>query len=153
MYTETVLGNTEAVNSLVAKDQFPCLAGGHQESIRWRIANADSTPMGVAGLWSAWHAPNNRWVFSVTMLTVNADSHPLMQRFHKPVDEKRMVVVLDPTEYEGWLRSSPSDARSYLQHYAAELMVAEAAPLPSKPSQVAKMFEGVKPNSHQGTLF
>lgn len=31
----------------------PCWETG--ESVRWRIANADGTPMGVAGLWSAWH--------------------------------------------------------------------------------------------------
>jgi hypothetical protein len=26
------------------------------------------------------------------MLTINADQHPVMNAFHKPTDEKRMVV-------------------------------------------------------------
>jgi len=33
-------------------------------------------------------------------LTVNADDHPLMKRFHKPNDEKRSVVIVPPTQYE-----------------------------------------------------
>ena len=31
---------------------------------------------------------------SFTMLTINADAHPLMRRFHRPDDEKRMLVLL-----------------------------------------------------------
>lgn len=61
-------------------------------AIPTRIARADSEPMGVAGLWSAWKAPKGL-VHSFTMLTINADQHALMCQFHKPVDEKRMVVV------------------------------------------------------------
>ncbi len=37
------------------------------------------------------------------MLTINADAHPLMNQFHKPTDEKRMVVVLKPQSYADWL--------------------------------------------------
>jgi hypothetical protein len=33
------------------------------------------------------------------MLTVNTDCHKVMQRFHKPDDEKRMVVILEPDQY------------------------------------------------------
>jgi hypothetical protein len=33
------------------------------------------------------------------MLTVNPDERPLMNRFHKPDDEKRSVVIVPPTEY------------------------------------------------------
>jgi len=28
-----------------------------------------------------------------------------MKRFHKPTNEKRSVMVLDPGDYEGWLRA------------------------------------------------
>lgn len=38
---------------------------------------------------------------SFSMLTINAGKHPLMCRFHKPGDEKRSVVLLDPDNYEG----------------------------------------------------
>ena len=36
------------------------------------------------------------------MLTINADEHPVMHRFHKPGGEKRSVVVLDD---DAWLRA------------------------------------------------
>jgi hypothetical protein len=39
------------------------------------------------------------------MLTINAAEHPLMKRFHKSGDEKRSVVIVSPSEYEGWLSS------------------------------------------------
>jgi hypothetical protein len=32
------------------------------------------------------------------MPTLNADSHPLMKRFHKPGDEKRGIVILPPSD-------------------------------------------------------
>ena len=37
------------------------------------------------------------------MLTINADDHALMRRFHKPGEDKRVVVILDETEYDAWL--------------------------------------------------
>ena len=39
------------------------------------------------------------------MLTINADGHELMCQFHKPVDEKRMVVILPPDSYDHWLKA------------------------------------------------
>lgn len=32
------------------------------------------------------------------MVTVNADTHPVMSRMHKPSDEKRSVVILRPDD-------------------------------------------------------
>jgi len=70
---------------------------------------------------------------SFTMLTVNADEHPLMKRFHKPGDEKRSVVIVPPTSYEDWLNARSTDeARSFLNLYPAEEMAAQAAPLPPR---------------------
>ena len=54
--------------------------------------------MGIAGIWSWWKAPDDRELLSFTMLTINADGHEVMKHFHKPEDEKRMVVVLDESE-------------------------------------------------------
>jgi hypothetical protein len=47
------------------------------------------------------------------MLTLNAEAHPLMNRFHKPGSERRSVVSLRPDEYEDWLTAkSPDEAVS-----------------------------------------
>ena len=52
---------------------------------------------------------------SFTLLTINADGHDLMCQFHKPVDEKRMVVIL-PTEcHDHWLKSKPQDSMYFMR--------------------------------------
>ena len=53
-------------------------------------------------------------VRSMTMLTINADGHELMCQFHKPVDEKRMVVILPPDSYDPWLRAKPQDSLEFM---------------------------------------
>jgi putative SOS response-associated peptidase YedK len=98
-------------------------------AVRWRIRRRDGAPMGIAGLWSNWRAPDGTDVASFTMLTVNADGHALMQRFHKPDDEKRMVVVLDEADYDRWLDAPRAQMRDFLVRYPAEKLDAEAAPL------------------------
>ncbi|WP_409559686.1 hypothetical protein [Hydrogenophaga sp.] len=52
--------------------------------------------MGVAGLWAIKHLVSGEEITSFTMLTVNADDHGLGKHFHKPGDERRMVVILLP---------------------------------------------------------
>ncbi|WP_235021302.1 SOS response-associated peptidase family protein [Caballeronia telluris] len=70
---------------------------------------------------------------SFTMLTVNAEDHPLMKRFHRSGAEKGSVVIIPPTEYEAWLSCRTTDAvRSFLQLYPVEAMYAEAYPLPPR---------------------
>jgi putative SOS response-associated peptidase YedK len=63
-------------------------------SVQARISRADGLPMGIAGLWACWKAPSGETVHSFTMLTINADDHPLMRNYHKPDDEKRMVFAM-----------------------------------------------------------
>ncbi len=102
------------------------------KAVRWRIGMADGEPFAIAGLWREWAEPEGTAV-SFTMLTLNADSHPLMRRFHKPGDEKRSVVVVPPTEYENWLACRSTDeARSFLNLYPADAMQAEECPAPPR---------------------
>lgn len=53
------------------------------------------------------------------MLTINADRHPLMNLFHKPTDEKRMVVILEPEQFEGWLQAPATRSMEFLQPFPA----------------------------------
>ena len=62
---------------------------------------------------------------SFTMLTINAASHPLMQNFHKPADEKRMVVILPPEQYLDWLMAKPADTMSFMLPFAANGLQSE----------------------------
>ena len=73
-------------------------------NVWWRFRRADGAPWALAGLWNAWKDPaTGEYVESYSMLTVNADGHPLMGRMHRPdpkrppeKQDKRSVVVVEP---------------------------------------------------------
>jgi putative SOS response-associated peptidase YedK len=87
-----------------------------------RIALADGEPMGLAGLWARWRSPQGSIVHSYTMLTINVDAHPLMRQFHKPGEEKRMVVILPPERYADWLRADAATRDDFLVPYPAQAL-------------------------------
>jgi putative SOS response-associated peptidase YedK len=101
--------------------------------VRWEIADADGEPLGIAGIWEhKQDGPNGLPLLSFSMLTVNADDHPLMRRFHKPNDEKRMLVILRPDQYDEWLHCPVEEAPGFFGRYPAECLVTHAAPKPSQ---------------------
>ena len=97
------------------------------KAIATRISSTDGSPLGVAGLWSSWKSDKGEMVHSFTMLTINAASHPLMQNFHKPADEKRMVVILPPERYQDWLVATPADSMGFMLPFAANGLQSEPA--------------------------
>ncbi len=62
--------------------------------------------------------------WSFTMLTVNASGHRLMENFHKPGDEKRMVAILSSAQFDEWLDAPVSSMMSFLSQYPADRLVA-----------------------------
>lgn len=92
------------------------------KAIPTRISRVDGEPMGIAGLWSWWKTPKGEVLHSFTMLTINADQHPLMNQFHKPTDEKRMVVILPEHRYDDWLRAPAGGCADFLRAFPAELL-------------------------------
>ena len=92
------------------------------KAVATRIALADGEPMGLAGLW-AW-SPLNGGTLSYTMLTINADAHEFMNQFHRPGEEKRMVVILPDEAYSAWLDASPAEQVGFLRPYPAEQLTA-----------------------------
>jgi putative SOS response-associated peptidase YedK len=93
------------------------------KAIPARISSATGEPMGIAGLWSSWKSPNGV-VHSFTMLTISAHNHALMCLFHKPMDEKRMVVILHPENYDPWLNATPMQSMNFMRQYAADRLLA-----------------------------
>ena len=81
--------------------------------------------MGIAGLWSWWKSAAGKEVHSFTMLTVNADDHSLMRNYHKPNDEKRMVVILPEDGYDAWLQAKPDHSQAFLRQFPAAKLVAK----------------------------
>ena len=102
------------------------------KSVRWRIRKASGEPMGIAGIYRTWTSPEGEVVFAMAMLTVNADEHPFMRRFHATGDEKRMVVILEPKDFESWLTCSVETAKAgYCRQWHGEL-AGEPAALPRR---------------------
>ena len=98
--------------------------------MRWRIGQAGEVPMGIAGVYASWRHPDGREMASFAMLTVNADAHPLMQRFHRPGEEKRMVVILAPADDAAWLACPVAEAARFFRCWEGPL---EASPEPLPP--------------------
>ena len=102
--------------AIVLADGFyePCYESGR--AVRWEIRTSHREPLGIAGLWDRWTNPlTGEVVASFTMLTINADDHPVMRRFHKPEDEKRTPVVLPVDKYMTWLDATPDTAMDMLR--------------------------------------
>lgn len=104
------------------------------KNVWWRFRRADGRPWGLAGLWNTWTDKATGEVHeSYTMLTINADAHPLMSRMHKPdpklaadKQDKRSVIPLEPSDYDQWLEGTQVDAAALLRVPAADLF--DAAP-------------------------
>lgn len=85
----------------------PGYASGRAQ--RWAIGMADDAPFCVAGLWRAWEEPEGGYSFSFTQITINADHHPVMNRFQKPEDEKRSLVIVPRAQYGDWLNAGSAE--------------------------------------------
>jgi len=122
------------------------------KAVRWCIQQPGQVPMGIAGIYRPWRAPDGRWLWTFSMLTVNADGHPVFQRMHGPDDEKRMVIILDPSEYDDWLGCSLQEARKYFRQWSGVLDAFPAALPPRMPrAKVVKTPPAADPET--GELF
>jgi putative SOS response-associated peptidase YedK len=99
------------------------------KAIRWRIKRADAEPVAVASIWERFiDKETGEIIFSFSMLTINADGHSVMKHFHKPVDEKRSIVVLNEADYLPWLHANHDQARQLLSLTPEGFLTSEAAP-------------------------
>jgi len=90
------------------------------KAISTRITRTDGDLLGIAGLWERWHSPEGEELHSYSMLTINADDHAFMRNYHKPDDEKRMVVILPAGLYGDWLDASASESMEFMRQYPAD---------------------------------
>lgn len=127
---------------LVPMSEFyePCYESGKAE--RYRVGLADGSDFAVAGIWSWWTDPETKQgQASFSMLTLNADAHPILNRLHKPDDEKRSLYIVPADEYDLWLGATPGEARAMLMLLPPERFAiapapkaASKAPTPSLPN-------------------
>lgn len=101
----------------------------------WRFKRADGEPWGLAGLWNVWKdQATGEEVESYTMLTIHANSHPLMKRMHKPdldpatkmplpfdQQDKRSVIAIEQADVDQWLAGTVEEAKQLLRLTPVEL--------------------------------
>ena len=98
-------------------------------AVRWKIERASGEPFGIACLWDRWTDPaSGERVVSFSMLTVNADEHPVMHQFHKPGDEKRTPVIMAPEQHDAWLSAEPEQAAQWMNWSHMPELAASPAP-------------------------
>jgi putative SOS response-associated peptidase YedK len=144
---------------LIGMDEFfePRYEGASAE--RWSLSRVDQQVLWLAGIWQRKSAQQQAQqpqqdLFSFSMLTINADHHPLMQQFHKSDEEKRMPVLLDDAMRAQWLAGSdPLAILQAAQHWPADLLHARAAPLPKRRSKSSAVVESSTPQPQQASLF
>ena len=110
----------------------PCWETGR--NVWWRFRRADGVPWGLAGLWNEWTDPESGEILQTyTMLTINADEHPLMSRMHKPEpsrspngQDKRSVVSIELADVDQWLYGSIGDIAGLVRPPPVEVI--DAAP-------------------------
>lgn len=92
------------------------------KNIWYRFGRADGQLWGLAGIWATWtDKATGEMLESYSMLTINADAHPLMSRMHKPdpklpadQQDKRSVIPVADGDMQAWLQGSVEDAQRLL---------------------------------------
>lgn len=108
----------------------PYWGSANGKNIWWRFRRADGAPWALAGLYNDWVDPaTGEVVHSYTMITMNADDHPVMRLMHKPdpkfaadKQDKRSVISIEQADWAQWLTGSPDDARTLLRVPAQDLI-------------------------------
>ena len=79
---------------------------------RWGIYRQDSLPYTVAAIYEN-AIIDGQHIRSMSLLTINAEQHPIMKHFHKPGDEKRSIIVIPEQDREEWLHCHFEDAPKF----------------------------------------
>ena len=115
------------------------------KNVWWTFRRVDGYPWGLAGLWNVWVDTATGEVHeSYTMLTINADEHPLMSRMHKldpklalDKQDKRSVIPLEAADFDQWLEGTVDQARALMK--LAPVEVFDGGPTGSPPKAHIEM--------------
>ena len=104
--------------------------------IPWRFRRTDDELWGLAGMWNTWTDKASGQIHeSFTLLTINADHHPIMSRMHRPdrtrpadMQDKRSVIAIELEDVNSWLYGTQEEARALLRTPAQDAGVARMEP-------------------------
>ncbi|MDZ4126061.1 MAG: SOS response-associated peptidase family protein [Hydrogenophaga sp.] len=111
----------------------PCWETGR--NVWWTFRRADGRLWGLAGIWNTWtDRASGEMHESYSMLTRNADDHPIMSRMHKPdpklgpdEQDKRSVIAIEEEDVDQWLTGTAEEVEPLLRPPAMEVLVAAHA--------------------------
>ena len=86
----------------------------------WYVTLKDAAPMGFAGLWESWQAPDGGALETFCILTTAANS--LMATIHE-----RMPVILPAADYSSWLlpeKNGVENLAGFFQPCPADILTA-----------------------------
>ncbi len=135
---------------LIPCDSFDEPYWGTGKNIWWRFWLADGQPWALAGLWDEWKdLATGEIVPNFTMITQNADAHPLMRLMHRlekdkatgeilPPEgqDKRAVVPIEQADWDAWLLGTAEQAQALIRLPAMEV-IRHAAADPTKQVELA----------------
>lgn len=113
------------------------------KAVPTRITRTDGELLGIAGLYERRKTGDGSYAFSFTMLTLNADAHPLFNQLHRPdpkrpveLQDKRMVAILPRGLYDAWLDAPAEQGMDFMRMFPADRLTAEPKPKapPSAPA-------------------
>jgi putative SOS response-associated peptidase YedK len=107
------------------------------KAVRWKIERGDGLPFTVAAIWDAWRKPGEGGValHSFSLLTLNADGHPVMGRFHGPEDEKRSLAIIPRQHRDDWLRATTGEAFALIRPMPPGEFTSAPCPRPARQSR------------------
>lgn len=131
------------------------------EHVPWRFRPTAGGLWGLAGIWSTWTDKATGEIHeSYTMLTINADHHPLMSRMHRPdpkrppnMQDKRMVIPIESKEVDQWLNGSVDDAQQLIRMAPVEAFIGEPQPVERRPKPPRSVRAQLQLPPDQGSLF
>ncbi|MCZ2498121.1 SOS response-associated peptidase [Xylophilus sp. Kf1] len=104
------------------------------KAVPTRIRRTDGELLGIAGLYERRRV-DGRDAYSFTMLTLNADEHPMFNQLHRrdpkravELQDKRMVAILPRGLYDAWLNARPEQSTEFMRMFPADRLTAEARP-------------------------
>ena len=113
----------ETCRCLIPADGFYEWRKGDKQPFRFIMK--DEAPMTFAGIWETWTATKDGRDFSAgdevetfVIITTEANEHV------RAIDHERMPVILDASEFDGWLDASSSE--ELLDTFPADRMTAYA---------------------------
>ncbi|QHJ01750.1 SOS response-associated peptidase (plasmid) [Xylophilus rhododendri] len=103
------------------------------KAVPTRISRSDGELLGIAGLYERRQAAGGGWAYSFTMLTLNADTHPIFKELHRPdpkrpaeLQDKRMVAILPRGLYDAWLDAPAAGSMEFMRMFPADRLEALA---------------------------